>query len=268
MTCTWTPDPVVLGEDWETQDADVSERALLLATSSLLSLTNYRVGTCPITVRPCPEPRPCTRHDWEPYRFDGGRHDGMWLNACGCSTARWCAPASVVDLDGPVGYVSDIIIDGVEQDLGTGHWRIDNGYQLVWQGPGASPLPNTQDLNLPDTSVGTWSITYSKSYPIGKDGEMAVAELAREFAKALKPKGRCSLPRGVTNVARNGVTFTIQAALFPNGLTGLDLADQFILKWSPPGAPQSNARVFSPRSMTSGPRRTGALPVSGNLGGN
>jgi hypothetical protein len=27
----------------------------MLATSSLQALTLYRVGTCPITIRPCPE---------------------------------------------------------------------------------------------------------------------------------------------------------------------------------------------------------------------
>lgn len=256
MTCTWEPDPACLSAEWEALTEDEQERALMLATSSLQMLTYYRVGTCPITVRPCPEDKPCGCA-WGPYL-----EDGVWKNGCGCRST--CAPLSEVDLEGPVGYIDLFLIDGVEVDVYDNNWRLDNGHLLVWQGDGPSPIPSTQDLNKPDTEVGTWSITYSKSYPVLPDARLAVAYLAMEFAKACKPKQKCSLPRGVTNVVRNGVTFTVDAGLFPGGLTNIDIVDQFILKWAPAGAPQRNATVYDPRKQRA--RRTSMVPLPPGMG--
>lgn len=263
MTCTWEPDPACLGEEWETLDEAVKDRALMLATSSLQSLTLNRVGTCPVTIRPCPVRRPCGCR-WNPHPI----RPGEWLNACGCRTARYCGPLSEVDLEGPVGFISSIKVDGVELPLDTDDWRIDNGHLLVWQGDGLSPIPETQDLDKPDTKVGTWSITLSRSYPVLADARIAVAALAMQFAEACQPDGQCSLPRGVTSVVRSGVSFSIEAGLFPNGLTGIEVVDQFILKWAPAGSPTKSAVVHDPRKARA--RVTSRLPqrrvVSGNGG--
>lgn len=253
MTCTWEADPACLGDEWTELDPEVQERALMLATSSLQALTLNRVGTCPITVRPCPTPPPCS-HRWTPHPI----RPGEWLNACGCRTARYCGPLSEIDLEGPVGYVDSIKVDGVELPLDTGNWRIDDGHLVVWQGTGVSPIPETQDLSKPDSAIGTWSVTYSKSYPVLADARLAVAFLALQFAEACKPDGECDLPRGVTSVVRNGVTFSIEAGLFPNGLTGIDIVDQFILKWVPAGSPNRSAQVHNPRKPKA--RVTAALP--------
>lgn len=250
MTCVWDPDPSCLGDSWTYLEPDVRERSLMLATSSLQALTYNRVGACPITVRPCPtEPR--CGCEWQPILWDG-----QWYNKCPCKST--CKPLSEIDLPGPVGYIDSIKINGVEQALND-DWRLDDGHLLVWQGAGPSPIPETQDLNKPDNIVGTWSITYSRSYPVGPDARLAVALLAAEFAKACMPKGKCTLPRGVTNVVRNGVSFTLDQSLFPGGLTGIDIVDQFILKWAPAGSPTRNATVFDP--STAKPRVTSALPV-------
>lgn len=257
MTCTWEADASCLGETWAGMDAEVKERALMLATSSLQALTYNRVGTCPITIRPCPVPTcGCLQQgsSFVPWRDV----DGVWYNTCGTHP---CRPLSEVDLPGPVGYIDAIKIDGAEITLDNGDWRLDDGHLLVWQGAGDSPIPATQDLNKPDSAPGTWSITYSRSYPVLEDGRMAVAMLAAEFAKACNPKSKCSLPRQVTSVVRSGVTFTINAGLFPNGLTGIDITDQFILKWAPAGAPLRSAYVGDPRSILTRARRTNTLPL-------
>lgn len=251
MTCAWTPDPACVTAEWEALDEAEQERALLLATSSLQTLTYNRVGSCPITIRPCPTERTC-ECAWSPYLGA----DGLWRNSC--AHGRSCAPLSEIDIPGPVGYIETLLIDGVAQDLWNGDWRLDDGHLLVWQGEGDSPVPATQDLNKPDTEPGTWSITYSQSYPVLADGRLAVALLAMEFAKACKPKGKCQLPRGVTSVVRNGVSFTVEAGLWPGGLTGIDIVDQFILKWAPAGSPLRTAVVFDPRRR--GPRRVNSVP--------
>lgn len=251
MTCTWEPDPGCLGSTWEGLDSEVKERSLMLATSALVSLTYGRVGTCPVTIRPCPEPRQC-RCGWNPHIGA----DGLWRN--GCEHTYACKPLVEIDIPGPVGYIEEMKINGVTVDLWNGDWRLDNGHLLVWQGEGVSPVLGYQDLNLPDTEPGTWSITYSNSHAVGREGQIAVAYLAAEFAKACLPKAKCTLPRSVRQIARAGVSFTLEAGLFPNGLTGIDMTDQFIVKWAPPGSPMRNAQVFDPRRAR--PRRVGVVP--------
>jgi hypothetical protein len=258
MTCVWEPNAACLGDAWDLLDPDVQERSLMLATSSLQTLTYNRVGTCPITIRPCPEDRRCPCA-WNPHLGT----DGLWYNNCEHNT--FCKPLSEVDIPGPVGFIDSFLIDGTLQDLESGDWRLDNGHLLVWQGDGTSPIPSTQDLNKPDSAAGTWSITYSRSYPVLVDARIAVAFLAMEFAEACKPKGKCKLPRGVTSVVRNGVTFSIEAGLFPNGLTGIEIVDAFILKWAPAGSPTRSATVFDPRSAGT-PRRTNSVPLRGTVG--
>ncbi len=252
----WEPDPACVNEAWTALDEATKERSLLLATSSLQMLTYNRVGTCPITVRPCPKLSRCGC-DWNPHI-----RNGQWYNGCPCRTS--CKPLSEIDLPGPVGYIESLLINGVEQDLWGGDWRLDNGHLLVWQGLGTSPIPETQNLNQPDSEPGTWSVTYSQSYPVGKDAKLAVALLAIEFANACKPRGKCSLPKGVTNVVRNGVSFTVEAGLFPGGLTSIEIVDQFILKWAPAGAPTRTATVFDPSKNA--PRRVSAVPQRNSLG--
>lgn len=263
MPFTWTPDPDSLGDDWAAMDPAVQERALRLATSSLQMLTYYRVGTDPIMIRPCPV-RP----------------------SCGCGPVTPCGCSgyvSEVDLPGPVGEVFGIIIDGtgVVAKAGWDHspwdtvvwspsytleqFRLDNGHLLVWQGEGPSPfLTVRQDLSKPLSQVGTWGIIYSRSYPVGIEGRIAVALLAKEYAAALgKSNKKCSLPKGVTNVVRNGVSFSVEAGLFPGGLTGNQVVDAFILQWAPAHSPIRTATVFDPKRLS--PRRSGA---ASSLGGN
>lgn len=253
MTCVWEPDPACLSDAWDDLDYAEQQRALMLATSSLQMLTYYRVGTCPITIRPCPAVRPCSCA-WNPHVG----MDGLWRNDCPDGSV--CAPLSEVNIPGPVGYIDSFLIDGEEVDLTGSDWRLDNGHLLVWQGdPEASPIPYTQDLNKADTEVGTYSITYSQSYPVAQDGRIAVAYLAAEFAAACKPRGTCKLPRGVTSVVRNGVSFTIEAGLFPGGLTGIEIVDAYILKWAPAGAPNRSAQVFDVTAPA--PRRTNSVPL-------
>lgn len=255
MTCVWEADPACLGDRWDSLDAETQERSLMLATSSLQMLTNYRVGTCPITIRPCPVERRCGCA-WSPRI-----RNGQWFNGCPCQTG--CGSISEIDIPGPVGYIESLKVDGQALDLDTGEWRLDDGHLLVWQGSGPSPVPETQDLSKPDSAPGTWSLTYSRSYPVPADGKIAVALLAMEFAKACKGKSNCSLPRGVQSVARNGVSFTIDDALFPGGLTGIEIVDAFILQWAPAGAPMRSAVVFDPRTVTA--RRTNPVPTSALL---
>lgn len=259
MVTAWIPDPDSLGAEWGALDDSVKERALLLATSTLQMLTYYRVGTGPVTIRPC-----------------------STSDSCGCAPATPCGcsgSVSEVDLPGPVGGVFAIIVGG-EVIAASPEWdkdpwdgldnepthsmddfRLDNGHLLVWQGEGPSPLLGArQDLSKPLTHPDTWAIVYRRSHAVPREGRIAVALLAQEFAKGMgKTKGKCSLPKGVTNVVRSGVSFTIEAGLFPGGLTGNETVDAFILQWAPAHSPIRTATVFDPKRMKA--RRPGAAYV-------
>lgn len=254
MVWLWETDEESLGAAWDRADEDERQRALLLATSSITMLTLNRVGLPPVTLRPAPRERQC-RCPWEPAQFS----DGLWLNACGCRTARWYKPLAEIDLPGPVGFIDKVLIDGIESDLDD--WRLDNGHLLVWQGSGPSPIPESQDLSKPETEPGTYAVVYSRSYAVDREGRIAVSKLAEQFLEGMKPRGKCDLPRGVRTVTRSGVSFTIEAGLFPNGLTKIDVVDQYILKWAPAGTPSRPAQVFSPRQARD--RLTSKVPRRG-----
>ena len=257
MSCTWEPDFGCSLDKWEAFDPEVQERALILATGALQLLTYNRVGACPITIRPCPPtPRCGCRVAFQPNLGV----DGQWRNQPPCGHP--CAPLSEYEIPGPVGYIESLKIDGEEIDLHDGNWRLDNGHLLVWQGSGPSPLPDYQDLNKPDTEVGTWSLTYSQSYPVTATGRIALGALAIEMARACSPSTKCSLPKGVQSVVRRGISMTIDSGLFIGGLTGLETADVFILQWAPAGSPLRAPVVFSPRSGASAPRRTSRIPMA------
>lgn len=248
--CAWPVDPGCLGSLWEDLDPDVQERSLALASSTLRRLTAYRVGGCPVTVRPCSPAGFCASFvpftgsfgmDWMQPGING---QGFWVNSCGCSGGCGCSVTAGVDLPGPVGRVDEVKVDGVILDEGDYEVRWN---RLFWIGTGPSPFPATQDLNLPDSLPGTFSITYLNAYPVDMLGAQAAAYLAVEFANACSPTKKCKLPRNVTEVVRNGVSFTIEAGLFPQGRTGLNLVDAFIELWNPDGRTQQT-RVWTPQS--------------------
>jgi hypothetical protein len=109
--------------------------------------------------------------------------------------------------------------------------------RIVWAGTGDCPWPFCQDLTLPDTEVGTMSVTYLNSYPVDGLGAYAAGVLAYEYAQACQGN-HCRLPTNVTQVTRQGVSMTIEAGAFPNGFTGIREVDAFIALWNPNGRRQ------------------------------
>lgn len=235
--CPWPADPACLGDAWSELTPEVRDRSIALASSTLRRLTAFRVGGCPVTVRPCSPRGYCapfvpftgTTGDWMQPGINAG---GFWVNSCGCSGSCACTTACEIALPAPVGEIYEIKVDG--NVIPTTDYEVQDGRYVVWTNPDEPcPFPATQDLSLPDTLPGTFSITYLNAYPVDQLGAQAVAFLALEFAKACGGKGKCSLPRGVTSVVRNGVSFQVEAGLFPNGRTGIDIVDAFLDLWNP-----------------------------------
>lgn len=237
--CAWPVDPACFEESWEALDDEVQDRAIALASSTLTRLTGYRVGGCPITVRPCIRSCWDTRHVsyYDMLSYGGGvsfwphlNSQGLWVNSCGHGPDCSCGPIDcMVHLPAPVGPVTLVMNDGLEVDAED--YRIIDG-ALVWSGEGDCPWPSCQDLSKPDTEEGTFSVTYLNAYPVDTVGAYAAGLLAMEFAKACTG-GKCRLPSGVTRVARQGVSFDVVTGMFPDGFTGIREVDTFIALWNP-----------------------------------
>lgn len=250
--CPWPVDAACFEDSWEGLDDDVKERSVAMASATLHRLTGYRVGGCPVKVRPC------RRSCWEvgfPSYYDMLSYGsgvsfwphidqhGMWVNSCGCGP-RDCScdvNGCRVTLPSPVGSVTEVKVDG---DVMSPSAYTLSGSDLLWAGTGDCPWPTCQNLALPDTADGTFSVTYLNSHPVDTLGAYAAGVMAMEFAKACTG-GKCRLPSSVTAVVRQGVSFEIMSGAFPDGLTGIREVDTYLAMWNP-GRLRQQTAVWSP----------------------
>lgn len=220
----------------------MQDRAKALAAQTMRALTAYRVGGCPVTVRPCK--RGCVEGSahwlWTGVTFRPVAWGGQWVNSCGCNSTCSCGPLEEMALPAPVGRVDRVLVDG--QPLPVTAYRVDNGNRLVRLDGGLWPV--CQNMDKPDTEVGTMSVTYLNAYAVDGLGAYAAGVLACEYAKACAG-AKCRLPSGVTDIARRGISMTITTGLFPDGVTGIREVDAYILRWNPNGLRMA-PRVWSP----------------------
>lgn len=238
--CPWPVDPSCRTTEWNALDADVKATALAYASSTLERLTAYRVGNCPIKLRP--DLGGCYMDPyWGSYAaLAPVNWNGRWSNDGYCCRPHLCEVA----LPAPVGRIDEVKIDGAVID--PSNYELQNGHLLVWTGGGDCPwLPRlTQDMSLPDSAVGTFSVTYLNAYPVDLLGANAVTILALEFAKACTGK-TCQLPANVTQIVRQGISMQIASGAFPDGKTGLRTVDAYIALWNPKGRTQQGM-IYSP----------------------
>jgi hypothetical protein len=214
--------------DFDSYDNATKIRSIALAGATLQMLTGYRVGGCPITVRPCRK----VCDGYQPY-YAGQplapvNWSGQWFNCtCGGDTCG-CGAICQLELPRPIGSVQEVKIDGVVLDPLT--YRVDDGKWLVRLGDEC--WPDCQDMALADTEVGTFSVTYLNAIPVDALGAYAAGTLACEYAKACNGQ-KCRLPSGVTSVARQGVSYEIASGAFPNGETGIREVDTWVARFNP-----------------------------------
>lgn len=247
--CPWPVDPACLGDQWEDLDPAVQDRAVALASSTLFRLTGYRVGGCPIVVRPCK--KGCSTWDATPY-FSGrawlSPHigvNGLWINSCGCTSDCACSSLCEVALPPPVGEVYAVTLNGTVLD--TSQYRVD-GSTLVFTGEGDCPWPVCQDMAAAVGEEDTFAIEYLNSYPVDALGAYAAGVLAYEYAKACSGE-KCRLPSNVTAITRSGVSMEIASGSFPDGFTGIREVDAYIATFNPNGLRQQT-QVWSPDIKT------------------
>lgn len=221
--------------------AAVTGIAVQAAADVLYAFTGRRLGTCQVTIRPCR--RDCFGGIW-PFSTQWWEfgvwprpvfYQGSWFNlTCGqCTSGCSCSIVSEVLLPSPVASVISVKVDGVT--LPTSAYRVDNYRLLVRTDGGQWPICN--NLNLADTEVGTWSVTLTYGETVSPLGNLALGELATQFAKLIACDKDCAIGKPVQQLVRQGVTmnFLDPNELFANGRIGLYLSDLFISVENPKG---------------------------------
>jgi len=244
--CMWPVDPACLTAEWDAFDQSVRDRALALASATLYRLTGYRVGGCPITVRPCKAGCAGTVPSYFSYGANAWMNphiglSGSWINSCGCTTDCSCTVLCELELPAPVAEVTQITLDGEVVD--PANYRVD-GNRVVWTGTEECPWPTCQDMTANCGDTGSFCVTYLNSYAVDGLGAYAAGILAMEFARACSG-GKCRLPSTVTSLSRQGVTFELSVGSFPGGFTGIREVDAFIAMWNP-GNLRQQTTVWSP----------------------
>lgn len=265
------PDPEAGEPGVPRYTAEAKARAISLAGQTLRMLTGYRVGGCPVTVRPCS--RGCREQTWRTYPAGGPGSTpwfpvslgGTWLNvSCGHGAPCGCTGLREVRLDGPASVVLEVKVDGAVLDPTA--YRLDRGGRLVRLDGGTWPL--CQDLSLADDAAGTWSVTYLPGAQVDGLGAYVAGVLAGEYVRACTD-GECRLPTGVQTIARQGVTMTLGVGAFPEGKTGIREVDAWIERWNPHGL-RAPSQVYSPDLRRHRKMRTaggGYTPVPDTLDG-
>lgn len=181
---------------------------------------------------------------------------GFWgWGSDGCVDVIGCTPIPRLLLAGyPVVDVNQVKVDGAV--LNAGLYRVDEFSELVrtdgvW-------WPTCQNMLLPDTQPGTWSVDYTWGATPPRAGVLAAAELGAAIYPTLIG-GDCALPLAVTALTRRGVRVerglagVFAKAMKDGGGFGLTLVDAFLRTYNPQGLTEQPT-VWSPDQQPD-PRR-------------
>jgi hypothetical protein len=98
-------------------------------------------------------------------------------------------------------------------------------------------------MAAPTTAAGTMSVEYTRGAALDSLGEFVAGLLANDYLEACNG-GECSLPAGVTSLARQGVQIEFGPEMFPGGRTGIDAVDVWVESWNPYKV-KSPSRIYS-----------------------
>lgn len=169
-------------------------------------------GTCTRTVRP------------------------VWQGNCmSPQQLRVVQQLATVPLRGPNTSIVEVVVDGVV--LAASEYRLLDGRYLLRVG--TKNWPTRNDLELDDTEVGTWSITYSFGRPINEITKRACVQLV---CAIIADEPAVSKMRGVVSASMQGVNVTLDDQR--DASSGLPDVTRFIDLYAADGARPSG--VWAP----------------------
>ncbi|MBV9919270.1 MAG: hypothetical protein JOY78_00225 [Pseudonocardia sp.] len=242
MTCTWPVDRSCYLALPEPSDPTYAARlaqqnaAEDLAVQILWSLSGRQFGVCEATARPWSPP---PQDEWR-YRYPSGDPiapfipvywGGSWINMT-CSCRRRCTLTGprAAHLPGPVNEIVTVTEAGVVLD--PSQYALE-GEVLYRVGQAWPP----QNLDRPLGEPNTWSVDYLRGYPAPAGVATFVGLLTKEFLAACNGD-KCRLPRTVTGVTRQGVSYQVYnpQTIYASGKTGLAEIDLWLAAINPHAA--------------------------------
>jgi hypothetical protein len=257
----WPVDTTCLPAGWDADPAqwtDKQKAAREIAQGILAPLAVRPYGLCTRLVRPC-SMRCATAAG---LQLAGGGWfvpalvGGSVINGCGCRSWCGCGPLSEMLLPGPVHDVIAVTVDG--QVVPSAAYRVDDGLRLV-RTDGAA-WPTWQDLGADPDQLGTFAVEYRRGVPLPAAGRRALTAYTIEIHKGMCGDSTCRLPARVTNITREGTTYSLlddPNVMLDQGRTGVPEVDAWLASVNPYKI-KSEMRVYSPDAAT--PRRTRGWP--------
>lgn len=206
------------------------ENAQAMAVHVLWALSGRQFGVCDYIVRPCaPLPDWCKPGAGRVTSYVLSWEGDHWINLwCGCTGYCRASGPGAVHLPGPAQSVVEVVVNGAV--LAADQYVLEGD---VLHRVGGVAWPR-QDLSRPMGEVNTWSVEYLRGHPVPAGVDQLTGLLAREFIAACSD-GKCRLPRSVTNVSRQGVSYQIYNPnqIYQDGKTGLPEVDLWLAAVNP-----------------------------------
>lgn len=216
-------------------DQSIIDSSVLAASQFLWAATGRQFGCCQVTIRPtCNTTSPCEGpltesgfgFPWIPIH----NADGSWANVT-CANPCNCVELCQVPLPYPVCSIDEVLIDGIV--VPDTEYVVTN-FNTLQRSKADGCWPQCNNLTLPDTEEGTWSITLTYGKQIPELVRLAAAEFACQLIK--KCVGRaCDLPQRVVSITRDGMnaSFLDPMEFMKEGMTGIFLVDLAIKHYNP-----------------------------------
>lgn len=278
MTIAYPDMDIWRGRDWSTAtEQQLADKALAEAFGweSIRTLMGGSLSISPTAVRPNQPICAPGSYYVAPVGAPGILDpyvgiDGRWYNRSGgwrpegCS----CADARRVRLPGPVGRIESVTVDGLTVPP-TAYQVVDNEWLVRIDG---ERWPRHQDMYATPDELHTFAVTYFQGAAPDELDAYAAGTLAKELYNLLQSndKANCRLPKNVTNVVRQGVTYDLSTSGFADGRSGIPEVDAIVSRRNPnllrvPSIVMSVDTMNYGQRVTSAPGGLTAGGVTGTL---